>query len=51
MMTATIIILGFLLAIIGFWGLLTRRETIRLVLGFSILDTGTHLILVSYNFV
>lgn len=44
-------ILGFLLVIIGLWGMLTRKNMIRIILGFSIMDTGIHLIIVSLGYI
>jgi multicomponent Na+:H+ antiporter subunit C len=38
---------GILLILIGIWGILTRKDLIRIVIAFSLLDTGTHLVLVS----
>jgi multisubunit Na+/H+ antiporter MnhC subunit len=46
-----ITILGFLLIIIGLWGMLTRKNLIRMILGFSIMDTGIHLIIVSLGYI
>jgi multicomponent Na+:H+ antiporter subunit C len=38
---------GMVLVLIGVWGILTRKDLIRIVIAFSILDTGSHLVLVS----
>jgi len=43
-------IIGFLLVIIGAWGMLTRKNLIRIIIGFSIIDTGIHLIIVSIGY-
>ena len=50
MMSATVLSVGALLILIGLWGLLTRRHLIKMILGFSIMDTGTHLIIVGLGF-
>jgi len=42
---------GFLLVLIGIWAMLTRKNIIRIIIGFSILDTGIHLIIVAVGFV
>ena len=44
------IILGFLLLIIGIYGMLTQKNLIKIVIGFSIVDTGTHIIIVSIGY-
>ena len=50
-MTASIIIAaGALLILIGLWGLLTRSNLIKMILGFSIMDTGTHLLIVGLGY-
>lgn len=43
-------ILGFLLVLIGLWGMLTQRNIIKIIIGFSIIDTGVHLIIVSLGY-
>ncbi|MCB1878148.1 MAG: NADH-quinone oxidoreductase subunit K [Chromatiales bacterium] len=42
---------GLLLMLIGLWGLLAQRNLIRLILGFSLLDTGIHIVMVSIGYV
>ena len=50
MIVRIIIAAGALLIIIGLWGLLTRRNLIKMILGFSIMDTGTHLLIVGLGY-
>ena len=45
-----ITILGFILVLIGFWGMLTQKNIIKIIIGFSIVDTGVHLIMVSIGY-
>ena len=45
------IITGFLLVIIGIWGILTQKNIIKMVIGFVIFDTGIHVIMVSIAYV
>ena len=50
MIIQIVIAVGALLVLIGLWGLLTRRNLIKMILGFSIMDTGTHLIIVGLGY-
>ncbi len=45
------IITGFLLVILGIWGILTQKNIIKMVIGFVIFDTGIHVIMVSIAYV
>ncbi|OPX30018.1 MAG: cation:proton antiporter [Gemmatimonadaceae bacterium 4484_173] len=44
------LILGIALLITGIFAMLTRKNLIRIVIGFSIADTGTHIIIVSLGY-
>lgn len=44
------LILGFFLLIIGIYGMLTCKNLIKIIIGFSIVDTGTHIIIVSIGY-
>ena len=44
-------LLGFLLVGIGVFGILTRRNIIKIIIGFSLMDTGVHLILLSNGYI
>ncbi len=44
------LILGVALLILGFYAMLTRKNLIKIVIGFSIADTGTHIIIVSLGY-
>ena len=43
--------IGALLIVIGAWGMLTQRNMMKIVVGFSIIDTGVHLMIVSIGYV
>lgn len=43
--------LGLLLLLIGLWGLLTRRNLIHIVVGFSLFDTGIHVVIVALGWI
>jgi multisubunit Na+/H+ antiporter MnhC subunit len=42
---------GLGLILIGLWGILTQRNLIRMIIGFSLLDTGIHMTMVSIGYV
>jgi len=50
MMTQLLTILAFVLMALGVWGLMSRRHLIRIIIGFSLLDTGVHLLLVAFGY-
>lgn len=43
--------LGALLIVIGAWGMITQRNMLKMVIGFSIIDTGVHVMIVSLGYV
>lgn len=42
---------GLFLILIGMWGMLTQRNMIRMIIGFSLTDTGIHMVMVSIGYV
>jgi len=42
---------GLALVLIGLWGMLTQRNIIRMIIGFSLTDTGVHMVMVSIGYV
>ncbi len=44
------LILGFVLLLIGIYGMLSQRNLIKIIIGFSIADTGIHIIIVSIGY-
>jgi len=44
------IITGGILFLVGLWGIVTQKNLIRIIISFSILDTSTHIILVSIGY-
>ncbi|RKX99769.1 MAG: cation:proton antiporter [Spirochaetes bacterium] len=42
---------GFLLVLVGIWGILTRKNIIKIVIGFSVFDTGLHMVMVGIGYV
>ncbi len=45
-----LIILGFALVIVGLWGVLVRRNIIKIILSFGIMDTGVNIIIVAVGY-
>lgn len=46
-----IMITGLLLMLIGFWGMMTRKNMIRIVLGLAIAEVGLQLVMISAGYV
>ncbi|MFC0217440.1 multicomponent Na+:H+ antiporter subunit C [Pseudochelatococcus lubricantis] len=42
---------GFGLVLIGLWGLLSHRNILRIIISFSLVDTGIHIVLVATGYV
>ena len=42
---------GLILVLIGLWGILTHRNILRIIIGFSLIDTGIHIVIVSIGYV
>jgi multicomponent Na+:H+ antiporter subunit C len=43
--------IGAVLVVVGAWAMLTRKNLVKIVIGFSIIDTGVHLLIVSIGYV
>jgi multicomponent Na+:H+ antiporter subunit C len=46
-----VLLTGFLLILIGVWAMLNRKDLIRIIIGFAIMDTGINLVLVAIGYV
>lgn len=44
-------IAGVLLLLIGVWAILARKDLLRMIIGFTIMDTGVHLLIVAIGYV
>lgn len=42
---------GFLLVLIGLWGMLAHRNILRIIIGFSLIDTGLHIVMVATGYI
>jgi len=45
------LITGFLVILGGLWAILANRNLIRMIIGFSLMDTGTHIVIVALSYV
>lgn len=46
-----LLITGFGLTLIGMWGMLTHRNILRIVIGFALIDTGLHIVMVATGYI
>jgi multisubunit Na+/H+ antiporter MnhC subunit len=49
--SSVVLTTGFILFLIGLWGMLTRRNILRIIISFSLMDTGIHIVIVSIGYV
>lgn len=42
---------GFVLVLIGLWGILTHGNILRIIIGFSLIDTGLHIVMVATGYI
>jgi multisubunit Na+/H+ antiporter MnhC subunit len=50
-LSSIVLFSGFGLILIGLWGMLTQRNIIRMIIGFSLIDTGIHMVMVSIGYI
>jgi multicomponent Na+:H+ antiporter subunit C len=46
-----LLVTGFGLSLIGIWGMLTHRNILRIIIGFAVMDTGLHLVMVATGYI
>lgn len=51
MISNIVLTTGLLLMLIGLWGVLTHRNILRIIIGFSLFGTGTHIVIVAIGYV
>ncbi len=51
MISSVVLITGLLLVLIGLWGALTHRNILRIIISFSLMGTGTHIVIVAIGYV
>ena len=42
---------GLALVLIGLWGMLTHRNILRIIIGFSLIGTGIHIVMVATGYI
>jgi len=42
---------GFMLILIGIWGILTQKNIIKIIIGFTVMNTGINVVIVSLAYV
>lgn len=45
------LLIGFLLIVIGFWGLLSQKNIIKIIVSFTVLDTGINILIISLGYI
>jgi multicomponent Na+:H+ antiporter subunit C len=45
------LVAGFALILLGVWGILTQKNIIKIIIGFSVFDTGLHVVMVGLGFI
>jgi multicomponent Na+:H+ antiporter subunit C len=51
MISNVVLATGFVLILVGIWGMLTHRNILRIVIAFSLIGTGTHIVIVAIGYV
>lgn len=51
MISNVVLATGFGLILIGIWGMLSHRNILRIVIAFSLIGTGTHIVIVAIGYV
>ncbi len=41
---------GFMVVLIGLWGMMTQKNIIQIIIGFSLTDTGVHMVMVAVGY-
>ena len=41
---------GLIVVLIGLWGMMSRRNIIQIIIGFSLTDTGIHMLMVAVGY-
>ena len=50
-LSTMLLVTGFGLTLIGLFGILVRRDIMRIIIGFALVDTGLHIVMVASGYV
>ena len=50
-LSSLVLATGLALILIGLWGMLTQKHIIRMIIGFSLIDTGIHMVMIAIGYV
>ena len=50
-LSSIVLVTGFLLILIGLWAMFVHKNIIRMIIGFSIIDTGIHMVMVALGYI
>jgi len=42
---------GLALVLVGVWGMLTHRDILRIIIGFALMGTGSHIVIIAIGYV
>jgi multicomponent Na+:H+ antiporter subunit C len=51
MISTVVLGTGLILMLIGIWGMLTHRNILRIIISFSLIGTGSHIVIVAIGYV
>lgn len=49
--SSIVLVTGFLLILTGLWAMFVHKDIIRMIIGFSIIDTGIHMVMVALGYI
>ncbi len=49
--SSIVLVTGLLLILIGLWAMFINKNIIRMIIGFSIIDTGIHMVMVALGYI
>ncbi len=49
--SSIVLVTGFLLILTGLWAMFVHKNIIRMIIGFSIIDTGIHMVMVALGYI